>query len=245
MESAFSFKIIDLPIEFERFFMQYYLLWESDWIRQQKYVGTDYYAIEGNLATWKNYYSTENFILLECFMNNEAIGYLSYKTENERIHMEALLLLPNFRGKGLMAKMLGAFFNFLETENISWNSIYLETNAHNPANSIYRKFGFTVAEVREKDRENGEDTIVYELQKKQNVPRIIFLHRTALITSVILMINPFFVMILTAVYGFLILLYWLHKLPIRNKIWWTLVPISIPWLFWGILALLANFSKLL
>jgi ribosomal protein S18 acetylase RimI-like enzyme len=164
MESAFSFKIIDLPIEFERFFMQYYLLWESDWIRQQKYVGTDYYAIEGNLATWKNYYTTENFILLECFMNNEAIGYLSYKTENERIHMEALLLLPNFRGKGLMAKMLGVFFNYLETENTYWTSIYLETNAHNPANSIYRKFGFTVAEVLEKDRENGEDTYVYQLE---------------------------------------------------------------------------------
>lgn len=163
MESAFSFKSIDIPNEFEHFFTKYYLHWESDWIRQKKYVGTDYYAIAGNLETWKSYYARENFILLECFMNNEAVGYLSYKIEGVQIHLEALLLLPDFRGKGLMAIMLQNFYVYLQKQNKSYQFIYLETNSENPSNKVYQKLRFVVTEIRENDRENGEDTLVYQL----------------------------------------------------------------------------------
>lgn len=165
MENATFFKPINCSNDFERFFSRYYLLWEHDWIRQKKYVGTSFYAIEGNLQTWKEYYLQENFILLEYFVNDEAVGYLSYKLENEYIHMEALLLFPQFRGKGLMTKMLRSFYDYLKNENINYYSIYLETNTSNPSNKVYQKMGFVLTDIRENDRENGEDTLVYELTK--------------------------------------------------------------------------------
>lgn len=246
MENANYFKPIDLPNEFERFYSRFYLLWEKDWIRQKKYVGTTYYAIKGNLQTWKEYYLKEHFILLEYFVNDEAVGYLSYRIEKDNIQMEALLLLLEFRGKGLMTTMLQDFYFYLKTKNISWNSIYLETNSDNASNNVYRKMGYDVTEIRENDRENGEDTLVYRIKKTSNikVPKLIHFHRVALIVCAVLMAIPFFLLIITFVYGLLIFPYWLHKLPIKNKLWWTLVPISIPWVFWGILALLANYSKL-
>ena len=163
MENAAFLKPIDCSSDFERFFSRYYLLWENDWIRQKTYVGTSYYAIEGNLQTWKEYYLQEDFVFLEYFVNDEAVGYLSYKIENERLHMEALLLLPAHRGKGLMTTMLQDFYIYLKTNNISWNSIYLETNSDNPSNNIYRKMGYVVSEIRKNDRENEEDTLVYQL----------------------------------------------------------------------------------
>jgi ribosomal protein S18 acetylase RimI-like enzyme len=169
MENATFFKLIDCSSDFERFYSRYYLLWESDWIRQKKYVGTNYYAIEGNLQNWKEYYLQEDFVLLEYFVNDEAVGYLSFKVETERIHMEALLLLPEFRGKGLMTTMLQEFYVFLKTKNISCSSIYLETNSNNPSNKVYLKMGYVVTEIRENDRENGEDTLVYELTNFQEV----------------------------------------------------------------------------
>ena len=105
--------------------------------------------------------------MLEFFVNDEAVGYLSYRIEKESIQMEALLLLPEFRGKGLMDTMLRSFYRYLKTENIDCSSIYLETNASNPSNKVYIKFGYKVVETRSKDRENGEDTLVYELTNFQ------------------------------------------------------------------------------
>lgn len=242
MKQATSyFKVIDIPNEFERFFTQYYLLWENDWIRQKKYVGTNYYAIEGNLQTWKEYYLLEHFVLLEFFINDEAIGYLSYRIEKGSIQMEALLVLSEFRGKGLMAAMLRSFYRYLKTENIDCSSIYLETNASNPSNEVYIKFGYKVVETRSKDRENGEDTLVYRIEKtsKPVVPKLITFHRALLIFCAVLMANPFFLLIMTSVYGLLIFPYWFQKLPIKNKIWWTFVPISFPWIFWGFIAIIA------
>ena len=169
MENATFFKPIDCSSDFERFFSRYYLLWEHDWIRQEKYVGTNYYTIEGNQQTWKEYYLQEDFVLLEYFVNDEAVGYLSYEVETERIHMEALLLLPEFRGKGLMTTMLQDFNVYLKTENITCNSIYLETNSDNPSNKVYLKMGYVVIEIRKNDRENEEDTLVYELTNFQEV----------------------------------------------------------------------------
>lgn len=242
MENATFFKPIDCSSDFERFFTRYYLLWEHDWIRQEKYVGTSYYAIEGNQQTWKEYYLQEDFVLLEFFVNDEAVGYLSYRIEKESIQMEALLLLPEFRGKGLMDTMLRSFYRYLKTENIDCSSIYLETNASNPSNKVYIKFGYKVVETRSKDRENGEDTLVYRIEKtsKPVVPKLITIHRAALIVCSVLMANPFFLLVMTSVYGLLIFLYWFHKLPIKNKIWWTFVPICLPWVFWGILAIVAD-----
>src|SRR5574343_130796 len=245
MEIATFFKTINCSNDFERFFSRYYLLWENDWIRQKKYVGTNFYAIEGNLQTWKEYYLQEDFVLLEFFVNDEAVGYLSYRIEKDRIQMEALLLLPEFRGKGLMATMLGSFYRYLKTENIDCFSIYLETNASNPSNKVYQKMGFVVKEMRKNDRENGEDTLVYHNEKtfKPVVTKLIIIHRAALIVCVVLMANPFLLLIMTSVYGLLIFPYWFHKLPIKNKIWWTLVPISIPWVFWGTLSILVHVIK--
>ena len=241
MENATFFKPIDCSSDFERFFSRYYLLWENDWIRQKKYVGTNFYAIEGNLQTWKEYYLQEDFVLLEFFVNDEAVGYLSYRIEKDSIQLEALLLLPEFRGKGLMATMLRSFYRYLKTENIDCSSIYLETNASNPSNKVYIKFGYKVVETRSKDRENGEDTLVYRIEKtsKPVVPKLITFHRAALIVCAVLTANPFFLLIMTSVYGLLIFPYWFHKLPIKNKIWWTFVPISIPWVFWGFIAIFA------
>jgi ribosomal protein S18 acetylase RimI-like enzyme len=245
MESASFFKVIDIPNEFERFFSRYYLLWETDWIRQKKYVGTSYYAIEGNLQTWKEYYLKEHFVLLKYFVNDEAVGYLSYRIENDSIQLEALLLLPEFRGKGLMAHVLRSFYQHLKTEKIDCSTIYLETNASNPSNKVYVNFGFKVVETRRNDRENGEDTLVYRIEKtsKPVVPKLIQFHRVALIACAALMANPFFLLIMTSVYGLMIFPYWFHKLPIKNKIWWTIVPISLPWVFWGTLSIFVNLIK--
>lgn len=242
MENAAFFKPIDCSSDFERFFSRYYLLWENDWIRQKKYIGTNYYAIECNLQTWKEYYLQEDFVLLEFFVNDEAVGYLSYRIEKESIQMEALLLLPEFRGKGLMATMLRSFYRYLKTENSDCSSIYLETNASNPSNKVYIKFGYKVVETRSKDRENGEDTLVYRIEKKAKpvVPKLITIHRAALIVCAFLMANPFFLLIMTSVYGLLIFPYWFHKLPLKNKIWWTFVPICLPWVFWGFIAIIAD-----
>jgi ribosomal protein S18 acetylase RimI-like enzyme len=241
MENATFFKPIDCSSDFERFFSRYYLLWEHDWIRQEKYVGTNYYTIEGNQQTWKEYYLQEDFVLLEYFVNDEAVGYLSYRIEKDSIQMEALLLRPEFRGKGLMAAMLRSFYRYLKTENIDCSSIYLETNASNPSNKVYINFGYKVLETRSKDRENGEDTLVYRIDKtsKLVVPKLIRFHRAALIVCSVLMANPFFLLVMTSVYGLLIFPYWFHKLPIKNKIWWTFVPISFPWIFWGFIAIIA------
>ena len=141
-----------------------------------------------------------------------------------------------------MTKMLRTFYDYLKNENINYYSIYLETNTSNPSNKVYQKMGFVLTEIRENDRENGEDTLVYHIEKtfKQVVPKLITFHRAALIVCAFLMANPFFLLIMTSVYGLLIFPYWFHKLPIKNKIWWTFVPISIPWVFWGILAIFAD-----
>jgi len=71
------------------------------------------------------------------------------------------------------------------------------------------------------------------------------LHKSLLIIIALLMCNPFWYLILTGVYAFLVLPIWLAwKTNWKEKLFWTLVPIGIPTFFYALLLTIYWFYSL-
>lgn len=161
MLSKTSFRELNIKDDFDSFFDEIYCEWDKAWLRKKEYIGTQYYAIKGNLQVWKEYYTNSTITLLIFQTTEKKIGYIGYQLEGDTLILTELMIKESERGNNFGAKLLAQFFEMMKIEKRIFSTYQLETHDSNLSNKIYLKAGFTVKEIILKDRENDENTIVY------------------------------------------------------------------------------------
>lgn len=117
----------------------------------------------------------------ECFLvakyNNKVIGYIMCRVEDsivlsfplrriKRGHIVSFAVLPEYRRRGVGSRLLKEAINALK-EIYHCVDVYLEVRISNhEAINLYRKFGFTVAQIKRGYYRDGEDA--YEMALKLN-----------------------------------------------------------------------------
>ncbi len=156
-----SFIKLNIKDDFDSFFDEIYYEWDKAWLRKKEYIGTQFYAIKGNLQVWKEYYTNSNITLLIFQSSNKKIGYLGYQLKGNTLILTELLIKESERGNNFGTILLTQFFELMKIKKLKFSKYQLETHDSNISNKIYLKTGFYVEEVILKDRENDENTIIY------------------------------------------------------------------------------------
>ncbi len=90
------------------------------------------------------------------FKEGIMIAVIETKGDQERAHIQSLVVLPDFFRKGIAKKLIGYVFDCYGS-----NVFTVETGADNiPARALYRKFGFQL--VKEWDTDHGIRKVAFE-----------------------------------------------------------------------------------
>lgn len=104
---------------------------------------------EFNVKYSKNKYSKEYVYIL----NNKAIGFIIYEYIYDRIELDYIYVLPDYRKDGIASKLMEQMINFASEVN-SLN-ITLEVNEKNiAALRLYEKFDFKICATRDRYYKN-------------------------------------------------------------------------------------------
>lgn len=156
-----TLQFFDIKNNFSQFYDEYFVYWEKDWNRKKELIWTDLYKILWNKNAWLQYYQTVNNQVLIFNINQNNVWYISFRNSDWIIDIEWLLIKPDFRNKWYWNSLIHNFIKFCQ-QNTSFSSIKVETHTHNSANYIYQKNGFKLIKIINNDRENWENTNVYE-----------------------------------------------------------------------------------
>lgn len=84
---------------------------------------------------------------IEYVINNEVVGYLEYALLYERIEIENIFVLENYRSNGVGSKLMEYLINTCYDKKLV--NITLEVRKSNSiAISLYKKYGFNKVGVR-------------------------------------------------------------------------------------------------
>ncbi len=98
------------------------------------------------------------------FLNDEPIGYASYRFEVPSVFLSKLYLAPETHGKGIGQRVLAHIAEVAQTQRAT--SIYLFVNKRNEkAIRAYLRFGFVIEEAVVKDIGGGFVMDDYKMRK--------------------------------------------------------------------------------
>ena len=105
------------------------------------------YVAKGLCEFYEKYDPQRNRVWV-CEHNNKMIGFLLLMERKEAAQLRYFLIEPDYRGIGLGAKLLDMYMDFLR--ECGYKSTYLwTTHELTTAASLYKRFGFQLAEERE------------------------------------------------------------------------------------------------
>ncbi|MGE5456316.1 MAG: ribosomal protein S18-alanine N-acetyltransferase [Ignavibacteriales bacterium] len=91
-------------------------------------------------------------------LDNKVVGFIDYSIIYDKVELNYIIVLPNYRNQGIASKLMDFLLNDAE-KNESIN-ITLEANINNEcAINLYKKYGFNEVTIR-KNYYNGEDAIM-------------------------------------------------------------------------------------
>lgn len=114
--------------------------------------------------TWSEEVFRRELLRPDClFLVGESdqavVASLSLNWVVDEVQVLSLVLHPDLRGQGLSRQLLGAALALCRKRALQW--VHLEVKWHNePANRLYRHFGFTTVGKRKKYYRDGQDARV-------------------------------------------------------------------------------------
>lgn len=101
----------------------------------------------------------EDCLFLVGEAQSRVIASLSLNWAVDEVQVLSVVLEPAYRGKGLSHRLLGAALAYCQARGLRW--VHLEVKWDNqPANRLYRRFGFTTVGRRKKYYRDGQDARV-------------------------------------------------------------------------------------
>ena len=98
---------------------------------------------------------------IEYLVDNKCVGYLDYSLIYDRIEIDNILVLEEYRSRGIGTKLMEYLVKIAHDKNV--DNITLEVRVSNKiARSLYKKMGFTEEAMR-KYYYGDEDGILMKL----------------------------------------------------------------------------------
>ena len=118
-----------------------------------------YFSDGWNKAQLESGFETGRFFVLGAYRDDEMIGFISYSISDVVADLEDLLIVPEFRNKGIATAL---FQMMLDEISGKASRIMLEVRQSNAkAIGLYEKLGFKEISQRKKYYADGETAIVY------------------------------------------------------------------------------------
>jgi peptidyl-dipeptidase Dcp len=122
------------------------------------------YVAEG-LAEFCKQYDTAKDRIWVCEHNEQIVGFLLLMHRGASAQLRYFILHPDYRGIGLGKKLMQLYMEFLH--EASYTSSYLWTTSELPAAaSLYKKFGFVLAEEKPATTPFGKPVIEQKYELK-------------------------------------------------------------------------------
>ncbi len=97
---------------------------------------------------------------IEYILDNKVIGYLEYSLIYDRMEIDNVFVLENYRNQGIASKMLEYIINIYERNQLINITLEVRTSNYRAIN-LYKKYGFKEVSIR-KYYYGDEDGILME-----------------------------------------------------------------------------------
>lgn len=128
------------------------------------------YAVEAKLLKAKDFpplkrtlagFLESNNEFFGCFLNNELAAVMEIDKKKDSVHIQSLVVKPNFFRKGIGRKLVNFAFSKYQKQLLT-----VETGLENgPATALYLKTGFS--KVREYDTDHGIRKVRFEKRRSK------------------------------------------------------------------------------
>ncbi|WP_298067618.1 GNAT family N-acetyltransferase [uncultured Mailhella sp.] len=130
------------------------------------------WCVEQFIHTWNNGF----FAAYGSFLGETLTAYITLSVSSEELEVLNIAVLPKYRGQGLSRPLMGfALADTLKGGHLlrlgkmakGWECAFLEVRPSNvTALSLYASLGFRCVGRRKQYYEDGEDALVYSLEKQ-------------------------------------------------------------------------------